>query len=357
MAKLIFIAALVVIGCIPVVRGQGNSMSKDSSYSRILTTVDKRKVLSTVDFLDAAISSFNALNGLIKKESYHTKITSFNNPTSSDIGFNLEQEIQAALRPLLDKAKNTNTSKFSDIVSGLVAVQSDPKITLISAAPLFSAVISLVGSLTLQERRITRKDLDSFIINVSKYFAQYEKLHQANTEFDENIEDLSTKLKDLQFDMREYMLDLLYVIYQDTPRTSTRSLNTEELFLKYLDKGKLDQVFFAEGKTTTSIIRKDFKYPSDGIKAAKDIAYDLQKLFNEYQKIYTDNYMQIREILLDTKNLGENVNAEQIDRSLADLETLYNESRTSDVLCLRLSTLFERLKTLIATEQLSVTTK
>jgi len=180
---------------------------------------------------------------------------------------------------------------------------------------------------------------------------QYEKLHQANTLFDENIDQLNSKLKDLQFDMREYMLDMLYIIYDDTPRSGFRNLNTEEMFLKYLDKGKLDQTFLSQSKGVQGGIRKDFKYPSDGIKAAKDIAYTLQKLFNEYEKIYTDNYMQIRSILLDTKTLGANVNEEQIDRSLNDLERLYNESKNSDVLCLRLNTLFERLKRLTATEQ------
>ncbi|HYF29875.1 MAG TPA: hypothetical protein VD993_02040 [Chitinophagaceae bacterium] len=351
MATVVFITAMLLTCLWPAAHGQGNNKLKDSTYNRILPSADKKKVLATSDFLDAAISSFNSLNSLIKKETYHTKITSFNNPTSSDIGFNLENEIQVALKPLLEKAKNTNTSKFSEIVSGLVAAQSDPKISLISAAPIFASVISLVSNLTLSERRITKKDLDSFIINVSKYFVQYEKLHQANTLFDENIDQLNSKLKDLQFDMREYMLDMLYIIYDDTPRSGFRNLNTEEMFLKYLDKGKLDQTFLSQSKGVQGGIRKDFKYPSDGIKAAKDIAYTLQKLFNEYEKIYTDNYMQIRSILLDTKTLGANVNEEQIDRSLNDLERLYNESKNSDVLCLRLNTLFERLKRLTATEQ------
>lgn len=41
----------------------------------------------------------------------------------------------------------------------------------------------------------------------------------------------------------------------------------------------------------------------------------------------------------------------QVNASVKDLEELYNDSKTSDVLSLRLTTLFERLKTLVATEQ------
>jgi hypothetical protein len=44
-------------------------------------------------------------------------------------------------------------------------------------------------------------------------------------------------------------------------------------------------------------------------------------------------------------------NAGQVDASLKAAENLYNESKTSDVLSLRLTTLFERLKNLTATEQ------
>ena len=71
-----------------------------------------KQFTATCDFLDAAINSLNSFNSLIKKENYRIKITSFNNPTSSDMGFSLQNEIQSALKPLLAKAKNTNTNKI-----------------------------------------------------------------------------------------------------------------------------------------------------------------------------------------------------------------------------------------------------
>jgi hypothetical protein len=96
---------------------------------------------------------------------------------------------------------------------------------------------------------------------------------------------------------------------------------------------------------------RSFQYPSDGIKSAKDISNTLQKLFTEYQKIYAENYQQIKNILLESKSLGKNINAQQVDASLKELEDLYNDSKNADVLSLRLTTLAERLKSLAATEQ------
>ena len=310
-----------------------------------------KQFTATCDFLDAAINSLNSFNGLIKKENYRIKITSFNNPTSSEMGFNLENEIQSALKPLLAKAKNTNTNKFSQVVATLITGQSKtttPVKTVTNGVnPLFSTLMSLVGTLTIQEKKITREDLDSFILTTSKYFVQYEKLNQANILFDQNIEKINNRLKDLQFDIKEYILDMITILNKNVQRSLLKNLNTEELFLKYLDKEKI-QFLSSEGNDET---QNSFRYPTDGIKTAKDIAYNLQKLFNEYQKVYGDNYQQIRSILLESKSLGKNINTKQVDNSLTELEELYNESKNSDIISLRLTTLFERLKVLAATEQ------
>ncbi|HEX6168197.1 MAG TPA: hypothetical protein VFZ33_00795, partial [Chitinophagaceae bacterium] len=310
-----------------------------------------KQFTATCDFLDAAINSLNSFNGLIKKENYRVKITSFNNPTSSEMGFNLENEIQSALKPLLAKAKNTNTNKFSQVVTSLISGQSKTtpiKTVANGVNPLFSTLLSLVGTLTIQEKKITREDLDSFILTTSKYFVQYEKLNQANILFDQNIEKINNKLKDLQFDIKEYILDMITILNKNVQRSQLKNSNTEELFLKYLDKGKLQSLSFENHEQSQKI---SFRYPTDGIKTAKEIAYNLQKLFHEYQKVYGDNYQQIRSILLESKSLGKSINIKQVDNSLKELEELYSESKNSDIISLRLTTLFERLKILAATEQ------
>ncbi len=310
-----------------------------------------KQFLSTVDFLDAAINSINSFNSLLKKEAYRIKITSFNNPTSSDMGFNLENEIQTALKPLLDKAKSTNTQKFSGVVSSLVTGQSSmglgKSLSLIN--PVFPTLLSLVGNLTVQEKKITREDLDSFINATAKYFMQYEKLNAANNLLDQNIDRLNARMRDLQFDMKEYMLDMTTIIYKTIQRASLKSFSNEELLLHYLDRQRIEDLWLRD-----TVMKKGTHYPSDGIKGAKDIAYNLQKLFDDYQKVYGENYTQIKTILGDAKKLGKNVNAQQVDASLKEVEELFIESRSSDILSLRLTTLFERLKNLTATEQASV---
>ena len=113
-------------------------------------------------FLDAAIGSSNNLQSLILKESYRNKIASLNNSTSNELGFNLEIEIQNALKSLMAKAHKTNTSKFSQVVSTFMNTGKST-LSLFPAGNLFTSIVSMAGNLTVKEKSIDQQDLDSFI--------------------------------------------------------------------------------------------------------------------------------------------------------------------------------------------------
>ncbi len=98
---------------------------------------------ATSSLLDAALNSINSINSLVKKENYRNKITSFNNPATSDIGFNLQSEISAALVPILNKTRNTNKSKFSQVITSIIynPIKSEPG-GIFSTSALFNTLIS-----------------------------------------------------------------------------------------------------------------------------------------------------------------------------------------------------------------------
>jgi hypothetical protein len=298
----------------------------------------------TSDFLDAAINSVNSFNVLVRKEAYRIKVVSLNNPASTDLGFSLEGEVHLALKPLLAKARNTSASKFNQVASSLIIHQnqvSDQKSGLLILNPVFSALVALAGNLTVQEKKISREDLDTFIVTISRYFLQYQKLNEANYVFDRNLERISARLVELHYDLKEFMLDLVSLLYPNSTRSTLRTLNMEELFLRFLDKKQLLVLLDAAQVTTLA------SYPSDAVKWAKEITNTMQKLFSEYQKMYAENYQQIRTILAESKNLGRTVNNGRVEASMKELEELYNDSKTSDILGLRLNTLAERLKAMV----------
>ena len=309
----------------------------------------EKQFVHTADFLDAAISSVNAFRSLVKKESYRVRIASLNNPTSADLGFSLEQEIQTALRPLLAKAKNTNQEKFSEVVTSLLGSQKaagslGAPLSLVN--PVFPTLMSLVGNLAVREKQITRADLDSFFQNTSRYFQQFEKLNLANRLLEQQVSRMNSQLDALVFDLLEYLMDMICLLYPQQQRAALRSVPAEVLLLKYFDLPFI--------QAQLRLRKYELLYPADGIKGAKEISGMLTKLFSEYQKAYEENYQQVRSILLDTGSLGRNVNVKQAMASLKELEALYSDSKASDVFSLRLQTLGERLRTLVATEQPAV---
>ena len=327
-----------------------------AQYYSDSTAIAKEKLhnqyTAAAEFADAAINSITALNSLIKKENYRNKISSFNNPTSNDMGFNLQLEIQTALKPMLEKAKNVNTNKFMDVVGSLVGNQNKSSLVknLIPASGIFNSLTSLVGNLVVTEKRVTKDDLDSFILNISKYFGQFEKLNHVNQQFDISIDKIDLRLQELQVDLKDYLLDLITAYNGTIQRNNLKQKNIEELYLRYLDKTAIDTTI-----NNAFDARSDTKqapyFPTDNIKSAKDITSTIQKIFAEYQKIYTANYNDIKNILQETKSLGKNINTKQVDNSLDELQNLYNDSKNADVLNLRLNTLAERLKTLVNTEK------
>lgn len=337
MPRTLIILLLLIIHSI---KGFTNSYNDSTTFK--LTT----QYTAAINYTDAAINSISALNSLIKKENYRNRISSFNNPANSDMGFNLQLEINTALKPLLIKAKNINSNKFMDIVGSLLGNQNKLGISknLIPASGILSTITSLVANLTVTEKHITQSDLDSFMINIEKYFWQYEKLDRINQKFDINIIKIDLRLQELQIDLKDYLLDLSIAYNPTLQRGTLKQKNSEELLLKYLDKVEVEKQI---NNSATNII-----FPSDAIKTAKEITSTLEKIFAEYQQVYLDNYNDIKNVLLETKQLGNNINKQTIDNSLSELQTLYNESKTADALILRISTLTERLKNLVATEKL-----
>jgi hypothetical protein len=296
------------------------------------------KFSTTSSFLDVAIGSVNNLQALILKESYRNKIASLNNPTSNELGFNLELEIHNALKPLLQKAKKTNNSKFGQVVGSLLETGKRSPVSLFPAGNVFTSIISMVGNLTVQERGIDQQDLDNFIKSIEKYFNQYERLYQSNLVFNSDMEKMKAKLNLLQDDIRVLLQDLIISLDKTIKRQQLKSMASEDLMLRYFDSKKIDAQLNKPGQ------KEEVQFPQDAIKSGKEIANGIQRIYNEYTAIYNSNFQEVKNIISNTKNVSASVDQVQLNKTLKELEKLYNESKNMDAENLRLKTLFDRLE-------------
>lgn len=293
------------------------------------------KFINASLFLDAAISSASNLQALVLKESYRNKIASLNNPTSNELGFNLEMEIKNSLKPLLAKCKKTNPTKFEQVIGSFVN-KGKTAISLFPAGNVFTSILSMAGKLTVDEKAIDQQDLDNFIKSIEKYFNQYERLYQSNLTFNSDMEKLKVRLTLLQDDIKLLMQDLIIAVDKTKKRDQLKSLSAEELMLKYLESSKIQEQLSKTGGTA--------QFPIDDIKSCKDIANNIKRIYDEYATIYSSNFKEIKSIISDTKSVSTGVNTVQLNKTIKDLEALYTESKNMDTDNLRLKTLFERLE-------------
>ncbi|HEU4471155.1 MAG TPA: hypothetical protein VFR58_08735 [Flavisolibacter sp.] len=296
------------------------------------------KFSSTSLLMDAVISTTNNLQSLVFKESYRNRIASLNNPASNELGFSLELEIQNSLKPLLNKVKKTDPSKFSQVVSSFLQTGNQNPLSLFPAGNVFTSIIGMVGNLTVAEKRVGKDDLDAFIRNIEKYFNQYERLYQANVSFNKEMEKIKDQLRLLQDDIRMLIQDLILVVYFPIKREAIKSLSIEELMLQYFDSRKLAE------QIQKSRSSSGLEFPNDAIKSCKEICSDIHRIYSAYAGIYHTNFHEIRSIIADMKNVSATVNQNQLGKTLKELEFLFNDSRNSDSSNLRLKTLAERLE-------------
>jgi hypothetical protein len=89
------------------------------------------------------------------------------------------------------------------------------------------------------------------------------------------------------------------------------------------------------------------QFPNDGVKTCKEIANSIQRIYDEYASIYSNNFKEIKNIISDTKSASITVDQLQLNKTLRDVESMYNESKNTDAGSMRLKTLFERLEIII----------
>ncbi len=285
-------------------------------------------------FMDAAVSSANNLQSLISKESYRNKITSLNNPTSGELGFNLETEIEQSLKPLLNKTKKTDVNKFQQIVKGLVEAGQNTT-SLFPAGNIFTCLLSLVGNVAVNEKNIQKEDVDNFIRQIEKYFNQYEKLYECNIHFNNQMQVLKNKMKIIQEDIKVQLQDIVLSLDKNVKRDQLSKINPEELLLKYFNRKYISDL---ESKNYAIL------FPNDAVKGCKEIAIAIKRTYDEYALIYNENFKAISTIINNMGSVSATIDKVKVNRTFSELEILFAESKNIDADNLRLKTLFERLE-------------
>jgi len=325
-------AQIIIFSTISFVTvAQPNSIKKDC----------RAGLLSIAYYVESANNSINSLNGLLKKDNYRNKITALNNPANSDLGFNLKAEIMSALKPILAKAKKTDHRKFTEVIDGLLNTNDETGLNvvqkLLPASSILSTILSLVGNLVITEKGITKGDLDQFTERMRQFFAQYEKLNEINEQFSLEIERLLQKTEELKDDLKEFLLDCISTMNRNVTKESLKEKTVEALIQKFYDPQKI-QSWLDTTATIDLMI-----YPADAATCVKFLTSSIKKLQREFENIYGDNYRQLKELIASLKTNITNLDQKQLEKTNAEIERLYNDSRQADVINMNLAQVDERM--------------
>lgn len=301
-------------------------------------------LLSVSYFIESANNSINSLNGLLRKDNYRNKITHLNNPVNNELGFSLKNEILLALKPIMDKSKKTDTKKFKEVIENFLNNPEDNGIKsakkYLPALGIFSTVLSLVGNLVINEKSITKEDLNKFIEKIDVYFYQYEKLNAINETFGEQVEELLERTEGAKNDLKEFLVECITTLRSSTTAASYQDIQLEVLLQKHFDPQKLMGWFDTTGSYDELAL-----YPPDAATTVKTITSVIRKLQKEFEAIYSENHRQLKDLIASLKTSLTNLDQARLAKTSAELDQLYNDSRQADVINLNISLVQDRMNT------------
>ena len=319
-----------------------------TEQSPVVKKDNKPGILSVAYFIESANNSLNSLTSLLKKDNYRNKITTLNNPVNNELGFSLKNEILAALKPILDKAKKTDGGKFKDVIENFLNNPEENGIKSVKkylpSLGIFSTVLSLVGNLVIVERSITKEDLNIFITKVQQYFYQYEKLNDINEQFAEKVEKLLEKSDEIKVDLKDFLLECVTTMNQSITKQSLKDIPVEVLLQKYYDPQKLQAWL-----DTARIQYEGSLYPPDAATSVKLITSGIKRIQKEFETIYSENYGEMKELIASLKTTIPNLDQTQLNKTSAEIEQLYNDSRQADVINLNITRVDERMNVVCST--------
>jgi flagellar motor protein MotB len=302
----------------------------------------KPGILSVAYFIESANNSVNSLTSLLKKDNYRNRITTLNNPVNNELGFSLKNEILAALKPILDKAKKTDGGKFKDIIENFLNNPEENGIKSVKkylpALGIFSTVLSLVGNLVIVEKSITKEDLNKFIAKVQQYFFQYEKLNEINEQFGEKVEKMLERSAEIKEDLKDFLVECITTMNPSISKQSLKEIAVESLLQKYYDPQKLQAWL-----DTCRVQPEGSLYPPDAPTSVKLITSGIKRVQKEFETIYNENYREMKELIASLKITIPGLDQNQLNKTSSEIDQLYNDSRQADVINLNITQVNERM--------------
>jgi hypothetical protein len=289
------------------------------------------KIINSVDFIRASNASLNALQAVNSLSTYLDEIGQLNNPTNTELGFSITDEIISKLETrILIKKGVSNKARFIDIVKNVI--NAPITTSFIKSFPIVSnikGVVDLVVNLAVNDKsKVELEDVVAFKKDMQKYLEHYQGLEQANQSFTANLNTINIRVDALKLILKNYTTERLYQIDPsvklDTFRNLTVLINrkaNKEAIQQHID-GILE-----ECKTNgmmnyqRALSDRRLSYPEYALNQAQVINDELVNLSKSFLSNLSTYQRQIETVLTNSKTnkLGDTA---KIDKKITELQRL-----------------------------------
>jgi hypothetical protein len=291
------------------------------------------KIVNTVDFIRASNASLNALQAVNSLSTYLDEIGQLNNPTNTELGFSVTDDIVTQLEVrILSKKGISNKTKFIDIVKNVV--NAPITTSFVKSFPIVAnikGVVDLVVSLAVNDKsKVELEDVVGFKKDVQKYVEHYQGLEQANQSFTANLNTINIRVDALKLILKNYTTERLRQIDPSVKLDTFRNLTV--LINRCANKESVQQHvdgILEECKTNgamnyqKALSDRRLYYPEYALNQAQVINDELVNLSKSFLSNLSTYQRQIETVLTNSKanKLGE---IAKIDKKIAELQRLLN---------------------------------
>jgi len=313
----------------------------------------RKKIINTTEFVFASNASLNAIKQLDATSDYMSQISSLNNPENTDLGFSLSNEIANIVNQKIIKGnKKVNGVKESKFLLFVDNIVKSPIVqTISSAVPVVSSiksVVDLVMGNALQGKDISIDDVVELKKSLKIYLEHYEGLAKAQSEFEQNLNNLDIRKEALVLLLTQYTTERTNTLSPNTISDIDKKLTLTELINKYYTENiiqqKVDKII--SNKPTDyslHLTNNALLYPNYALNQAKFIRDEIESLSKEYISILTNYQSALEKVLDKSKNIGDpnliNNKITELKSKLAEVKTTF----TDNLNLFKLNTTFKTL--------------
>ncbi|KAA2240103.1 hypothetical protein F0L74_28455 [Chitinophaga agrisoli] len=271
-------------------------------------------------------------------------ITALNNPESKELGFSFSDRIVELVEKIVLEGKTDKNDRNGKIVESTKSIINSPIFQSFTALTpplaIANSVMNFLHSVSVNNKQISQKTLQSFEKELNKYVVYYTALNDANQKFEFGLNFNKDQLNLLQDNLYDHLMFTASALKFQLPQRGNKSIGEtmNDFFFDFKKEKVVD--FFSQLETKYSKNKRiDYEMllrENPNLKEVNNQLEDLilqtkrfENLYNEYFTLLDSYYSKVNNSLKIAQDNGlaaQNI----IDSKQAEFRNLKNEA-VSDI--------------------------